>query len=166
MSENSKHVCVYPGSFDPFTLGHLDILNRARNIFDKVHIAVAYNTEKKSAFSTEERIEMIKRICEGMNDVDVLSFHGLTTDLLKEMGVNILLRGIRDANDFLYESKLSRMNHILHPKMETVFLHTHEKYAHISSSLAKEVAQFGGQLSDILPDEIIEDVENFIKKNS
>lgn len=151
-------VAVYPGSFDPFTLGHLDILLRAKKMFSRIIVAVAIHHSKQSSFSLDERVSMIERVIAGYEGIEVVSFEGLITTFLKEEGVSFLVRGIRDATDFLYESKMSRMNHIIYPEMDTVFLHTSERFAHISSSLVKEIARYQGDLVNLVPSAILSDI--------
>lgn len=154
---------IYPGSFDPFTLGHHDILNRTLDIFGEVCVAVAKNIGKRCLFSEEARINMIKKACKYSDKVEVVQFDTLITDFLKVRKSRVLIRGIRDANDFLYESKMSRMNKILYPQMDTLFLHTDERFAHISSSLVKEIAILGGDISHLVPEELVEEIKASLK---
>lgn len=155
-------VALYPGSFDPFTLGHYDVLMRASKLFDKIYIAVAINLEKNPIFTLEERKNMIEKTLSSnkcFDNVEVVLFDGLVTNFMRENNIKILVRGIRDSSDFLNESKMSRMNKMLYSEMETVFLHTNEAFAHISSSLIKEIVRFGGSLDGLMPKEIIDDIE-------
>ncbi len=157
-----SRIAVYPGSFDPFTLGHYDVLMRASKIFDKIYIAVAINIEKNPIFNLEERKEMIEKALssnECFSNVEVVRFDGLITNFMKEQEIKILVRGIRDSNDFLNESRMSRMNKMLYSEMETIFFHTNESFAHISSSLIKEIVRFGGSLDGLMPKEIIDDIK-------
>lgn len=161
--DNKSHfrVALYPGSFDPFTLGHYDILMRSAKIFDKVYIAVAINVEKNPVFSLEERKSMIDKVVVNNNkysNIEVVLYDGLITNFMKKNDIHILVRGIRDIYDMLHESRMSRMNKMLYNDMETVFLHTNEAYAHISSSLIKEIVTFGGSLDGLMPKEIITDI--------
>ncbi len=153
---------IYPGSFDPFTLGHFDVLLRASKLFDKVYIAVAINIEKSPTFSLEERKSMIDKAVlshECFSNVEVILFDGLITNFMKEHNIKILVRGIRDIDDLRYESRMLRMNKMLYNEMDTVLLHTNEAFAYISSSLIKEIVRFGGSLDGLIPQEIVADVE-------
>ena len=127
-------IAIYPGSFDPITKGHLDILKNASGIFDKVIIAVARNGEKKGFLSTEERVELIKKSIEGLDNVEVDAFEGLTIEYAKKRGAEILIRGLRAVSDFEYEMQLSQTNSALCDEIKTVFLTTKPKYNFISSS--------------------------------
>lgn len=146
---------IFPGTFDPFTLGHYDILNRLTKLFDEVYLAVAVNTEKDPMFTIDERKEMIEIITQKKTNIHVVAFQGLVTEFMKENAINVLARGIRDTNDLLYESRASRMNKILYPEMETVFLHTAEGCAYISSSLIKEILKFKGNIEGLVPKPLI-----------
>ncbi len=159
-------VAIYPGSFDPFTLGHHDVLLRAAKLFDKIYIAVAINLDKNPTFTLEERKAMIDKSVSAstsFNNIEVVLFDGLITNFMKENGIKILVRGIRDIDDLSYESRMARMNKMLYNEMETVFLHTNEAFAYISSSLIKEIVRFGGSLDGLIPKEIIPDVEKGFK---
>lgn len=152
-------IAIYPGSFDPFTLGHYDILTRSAKLFDKIYIAVGVNIEKHPIFTLEERRGMIQKAVGGNNKIEVISFDGLITNFMKENQIKIIVRGLRDIDDLLHESRMSRMNKVLYPEMETVFLHTTEAFAYISSSLIKEIVKFGGSLESLVPKEIIDIIE-------
>ena len=156
-----QRLAVYPGSFDPFTLGHYDILLRASRLFDKIYIAVAINTEKNPIFTLEERRDMIYKVVnssEECKNIEVVLFDGLITNFMKDKKIKIIVRGIRDIDDLLHESRMSRMNKTLYNEMETVFLHTDESYAYISSSLIKEIVRFGGSLESLVPKAIIDTI--------
>lgn len=162
-----KRSVIFPGTFDPFTLGHKDILYRLTDLFDDVYIAVAVNLDKKPVFTLEERKKMIESVVGEKSTIYVVAFEGLVTEFMKEKEIKILARGIRDTEDLLHESKMSRMNKILYPEMETVFLHTAEGYAYISSSLIKEIVRFGGSLEGLVPDVLIDTIKekfSIIKK--
>lgn len=151
---------LYPGSFDPFTLGHLAIVKHARAIFDDVVIGVGLNEGKNVSFSVEERMKMIRESVEALGadvarGVRVVAFSGLVTHFMKQEGIRTLVRGLRDTNDFLYESKMAKTNNSLYPEMETAFLYTTDQYAHISSTLVKEIAAFSGDLTHLLPAAVI-----------
>ena len=144
-------IAIYPGSFDPITKGHLDILKNASGIFDKVIIAVARNGEKKGFLSTEERVELIKKSIEGLDNVEVDAFEGLTIEYAKKRGAEILIRGLRAVSDFEYEMQLSQTNSALCDEIKTVFLTTKPKYNFISSSTIREILQNNGDISKFVP---------------
>ena len=147
---------IYPGSFDPITKGHLDILKNASGIFDKVIIAVARNGEKKGFLSTEERVKLIKKSIEGLDNVEVDAFEGLTIEYAKKQGAEILIRGLRAVSDFEYEMQLSQTNSALCDEIKTVFLTTKPKYNFISSSTIREILQNNGDISKFVPQAVNE----------
>ena len=144
-------IAIYPGSFDPITNGHLDILKSGSEIFDKVIIAVANNGDKKGFLKTEERIELIKKSITDLSNVEVDTFKGLTVDYAKKKGANILLRGLRTSFDFEYELQLSQTNNALSKDLKTVFLITKPEYNFISSSMVREVLLNHGDISQFVP---------------
>lgn len=143
---------IYPGSFDPITNGHLNIIKRATNVFDEVIVAVFRNPAKEPLFSMEERVELLETSTENMDKVKVDSFTGLTMNYVKSQNACAILRGLRAVSDFEGEFQMASMNKELDGDIETVFLMTDSKYAFLSSSVIKEVAQFGGDMSDLVPD--------------
>ncbi len=147
-------IAIYPGSFDPITNGHLDILKNAAGIFDKVIIAVAHNGEKHGFLSVDERVELIKKSVKGMPNVEVDSFKGLTIEYAKKHGAGVLIRGLRAVSDFEYEMQLSQTNSALCEEIKTVFLTTKPKYNFISSSTIKEILQNGGDISKFVPEAV------------
>ena len=149
-------IAIYPGSFDPITKGHLDILKNASGIFDRVIIAVARNGEKKGFLSTEERVELIKKSIVGLDNVEVDAFEGLTIEYAKKRGAEILIRGLRAVSDFEYEMQLSQTNSALCDKIKTVFLTTKPKYNFISSSTIREILQNNGDISKFVPQAVNE----------
>lgn len=149
-------IAIYPGSFDPITKGHLDILKNASGIFDKVIIAVARNGEKKGFLSTEERVKLIKKSIEGLDNVEVDAFEGLTIEYAKKRGAEILIRGLRAVSDFEYEMQLSQTNSALCDEIKTVFLTTKPKYNFISSSTIREILQNNGDISKFVPQAVNE----------
>lgn len=149
-------IAIYPGSFDPITKGHLDILKNASGIFDKVIIAVAHNGEKEGFLSTEERVELIKKSIEGLDNVEVDAFEGLTIEYAKKRGAEILIRGLRAVSDFEYEMQLSQTNSTLCDEIKTVFLTTKPKYNFISSSTIREILQNNGDISKFVPQAVNE----------
>ena len=149
-------IAIYPGSFDPITKGHLDILKNASGIFDKVIIAVAHNGEKEGFLSTEERVELIKKSIEGLDNVEVDAFEGLTIEYAKKRGAEILIRGLRAVSDFEYEMQLSQTNSALYKDIKTVFLITKPEYNFISSSAVREILVNKGDISAFVPDAVSE----------
>ncbi len=150
---------VYPGSFDPITKGHLNIIKRASKVCDKLIVAVLVNPEKKGLFSVDERVEMIKRVTKNHRNVEVQCFSGLLIDFMKEKKSKVIIKGLRTMSDFEYEFKMALMNNKLDPNIETVFMMTNAKYSYLSSSSVKQVAMFGGCIKDLVPDEIIPDIK-------
>ncbi|MGE5473121.1 MAG: pantetheine-phosphate adenylyltransferase [Ignavibacteriales bacterium] len=144
-------VCVYPGSFDPITYGHLDIIERASKIFDKLIVAVVCNPNKTSAFSLEERVELIKECVKDYDNVEVESFCGLLIDYLKQKGATVVVKGLRVITDFEYEFQMALLNKNLDPDIETIFMMTNNKYSYLSSSMVKEIARFGANIEEFVP---------------
>ncbi len=151
-------VGIYAGSFDPITLGHLDIIKRASRITKKLIIAVLNNNAKKPAFSVEERLELIRKVTRDIPNVEVMSFSGLTVDFAREQNANVLVRGLRAVTDFEYELQIAQLNHKLNPEVDTIFLTTSVEYSYLSSSIVKEIASYGGDISQFVPSEVVEDV--------
>jgi len=143
---------VYPGSFDPVTNGHLDIVERAANIFDEVIVSVFHNPNKEPVFSMGERVEMLERAAKDLDNVKVDSFSGLTTKYVKSIGGEAILRGLRAVSDFEGEFQMASMNKHLDDSIETIFLMTDTKYAFLSSSVIKAAAYFEGDISELVPD--------------
>jgi len=148
-------IAVYPGSFDPVTLGHLDIIKRSARIVDKLIIAVLKNHAKKALFTPEERIRMLGMVVDGMTNVEVESFEGLTAEFVKERNASIIVRGLRAVTDFEYELQIAQTNHKLNPMIDTIFFTTSVEYAYLSSSVVKEVASFGGDIRAFVPECIV-----------
>ncbi|HOB21325.1 MAG TPA: pantetheine-phosphate adenylyltransferase [Bacillota bacterium] len=144
-------LAVYPGSFDPITNGHMDIIRRAAALFDQLIVAVLENPTKKPLFTVEERKWMIKESIKDIPNVQVDSFHGLTVEYARQKGAGVLVRGLRAISDFEFEFQLAAMNHKLHPEVEAVFMMTNTKYSFLSSSAIKEAASFGGCIRDLVP---------------
>ena len=139
-------LAIYPGSFDPITKGHIDVLKKAAKIFDRVIIAVSVNPAKKAMFSIEDRIDMIKESVNEIDGVEVDYFEGLTAKYAKEKGANAIIRGLRAVSDFEYEMQMAQMNNSLYDEIETIFLVPKSKYNFISSSIVKEVSKLGGDV--------------------
>ena len=154
-------IAVCPGSFDPVTLGHLDIINRASNLFDKVIVLVSFNPNKNSSsFSVEERMEMIKKVTIHLHNVEVDSYNGLLADYLKRTGAAAIVKGLRAVSDFEYEFQMALANKQLYCDAETVFLTTSSENMYLSSSVVKEIASLGGDISGFVPPEILQTIKN------
>jgi len=153
---------LYPGSFDPLTYGHLDIIRRASKIFDRVVVGVSNNPKKKPSFSLEERTEMITRVCssEHLDNVVIGNYQCLLVDYAAKVGAQVIVRGLRAVSDFEYEFQMSLANHQLHPDIETIFFNTQEQNLYISSSLVKEISSHGGSIERFVPSIIIQDIQN------
>ena len=147
---------LYPGTFDPITLGHIDIISRAVHLFDEVTIAIATSETKTPLFPLEERIRQIELIFQGNKNIRTIGFTGLVVDLAEKEGVNILLRGLRAVSDFEYEFQLANMNRAMSPDLESVFLTPKAKFSFLSSTLVREIASMGGKLSSFV-DPIVEE---------
>lgn len=154
MSGRAKRIAVCPGSFDPFHKGHQDVVERCRELFDEVVVGVLHNESKRPLFSPEERVEMIRELFGDTDDVRVESFSGLLVRFVEEAGAVAVVKGLRNAADFDYELQMERMNRHVAPGVETVFLPPREEWRFLSSTLIKEVAGLGGDVSDLLPDSI------------
>ena len=150
-----KRVAIYPGSFDPFTNGHINIIERGVKVFDTVIVAVAHNTSKTTTFSLEERVEIIREIFKNRSEVKIDYFEGLLVEYAKKIGTNIVLRGMRTVSDFEYELQMALSNKLLYSELGTVFMVTESVYSHISSSLIKEIITLGGSTKEMVP-EIVE----------
>lgn len=157
-----EKIAIYPGSFDPVTKGHLDILERASKIFDKVIIAVLKNGSKKSLIPIFDRVNLIKEAISDIKNTEVDSFEGLTVEYARKRGAKFLIRGLRAVSDFEYEMQLSQANMSIAPDIGTVFLITKPKYNFISSGIVKEVAGYGEDVSKFVPDCVVE----YLKRNS
>ena len=142
---------VYPGSFDPVTNGHIDIIKRAASQFDEVIVAVLRNSSKSALFSAEERVNILCEVLKDMPSVSVRAFDGLTVDFVKECGAIAMIRGLRATTDFEYEMQIAHTNHELDDSIDTVFFITNLKYAYLSSSMVKEIAMYGGDISKFVP---------------
>ena len=143
---------LYPGSFDPLTLGHLDLIKRGLEVFEEVTVAVVENPGKSPLFSAAERVEQIKSATAGMAGLKIESFDGLLIDYVKKKGDPVVLRGLRVLSDFEYEFQMALMNRKLHPAFEVVYLMPDEKYTYVSSSLVKEIARLNGKIDELVPE--------------
>jgi pantetheine-phosphate adenylyltransferase len=157
---------LYPGSFDPLTLGHLDLIERSARLFDSVMVAVLQNPSKQPAFSLEERLEQIRRATAHLNGVEVGSFDGLTVDFAARSQAQVILRGLRALSDFEFELQIAHTNHSLAPHVETLFLATAVHHSFLSSSVVKEVARFGGDVRHMVPPGVAEDLSRLFNRTS
>ena len=162
MSKN--RIAVYPGTFDPITLGHEDIVRRAANLFDEVIVAVAGSTNKRTMFSFEERVSLAQAVFKGASNVKVMGFSGLLMQFVQEQGAQMVVRGLRAASDFEYEFQLAGMNRKLFPKLETIFLTPAEQYLFLSSTLVREVAILDGDVSQFVSSTVDAAIKNKLGK--
>ena len=147
---------IYPGSFDPLTLGHMDIIERSSRIVDELVVGGLNNSAKNSLFSLDERVSMIKEMTDSMPNVTVSSFDGLLVDYMKEIHATIIVRGLRAVTDFEYELQIAQTNHVENPDVETIFLTTSLQYSYLSSTIVKEFASYGGDLTKFVPARFID----------
>lgn len=157
MGINMK-TAIYPGSFDPVTLGHVDIIKRSANLADHLIVGVLNNSTKTPLFSVDERVNMLKEVTKDISNVEILSFSGLLVDFAQEHHVQVIIRGLRAVTDFEYELAMSQTNRVANPNIDTIFLNTSLKYAYLSSSMVKEMAMYGGNISKFVPEQIISKV--------
>ncbi|HEX9731682.1 MAG TPA: pantetheine-phosphate adenylyltransferase [Thermoanaerobaculia bacterium] len=162
----TKRVAVYPGSFDPFHNGHLDIIERCRPLFDELIVAVLHNTEKKALFTPEERVEMISQVLAGYEGCRVATFSGLLVHFMDKVGARTTVRGLRAVSDFESEFQMAQMNRRLDPRVETVFLTPKEEYSYLSSRLVKEVYLLGGDLTGLVPEHVIERLQKRVEQSA
>ncbi len=149
-------IAVYPGSFDPVTLGHFDIIQRSAKIMDRVIVGVLNNPSKTPLFCVEERVNMLRNLTKDIPNVEVTSFGGLLVEFVREQNANVIIRGLRAITDFDYELQLSQTNRVIAPEIDTIFLTTNLKYSYLSSSIVKEIASYDGDISEFLHPEIAE----------
>ena len=154
---------LYPGTFDPLTNGHLDLIQRAEKLFGNVVVAVLENTSKKPTFDLSRRIIQINKSISHLPNVNVISYEGLTVDCAKDVNANLILRGLRAMSDFEYELQIAHTNNSLNSKIETIFLSTNTNFSFLSSSLVKEVAKFGGEINHMVPESVEHDLKEFYK---
>ncbi|KMT66042.1 pantetheine-phosphate adenylyltransferase [Catenovulum maritimum] len=157
---------IYPGTFDPITNGHLDLIERASKLFDKIIIGVAYSPTKRPLFSLEERVEMIQQVTSELENVVVIGFTGLLVDLAKQNKASVLIRGVRAVADYEYEFQLANVNRSLYPELETIFLTPIEKNSFISSTIVKEVARHGGDVSGFVSESVAAELVNKLSRVS
>lgn len=150
MTQSNLSVAIYPGTFDPITLGHENIAHRAARIFDKIIVAVASNSTKKCFFSFEERVGLVKAVFKEYKEIEVIGFSGLLMDFVEAQNAHVVIRGLRAVSDFEYEFQLAGMNRKLYPNVETLFLTPSEQFTFVSSSLVREVATLGGNIEQFV----------------
>lgn len=149
---------IYPGSFDPITNGHLDIIERSSKMVDELVVGVLNNSAKNSLFSVEERVSMLKEMTKDMPNVKVDSFDGLLVDFMEQIGATIIIRGLRAISDYEYELQIAQTNHKVNPKVDTVFLTSSLEYAYLSSTIVKEFASYGGDISQFVPEQLVDKI--------
>lgn len=154
-----KKIAIFPGSFDPITQGHVDLVRRAAPLFDKIIVAIGVNSQKKYLFSLEQRLDWLEQVFAKDDNVEVGQFKGLTVNYCKEKGARYLLRGLRNASDFDYEKTISQLNFIVGDEIETLFLISRPEYSHISSTIVREIIKGKGNVSSFIPEEILDDVK-------
>lgn len=161
----NRHIAIYPGSFDPFTHGHMDIARRGLEVFDTVVIAVSNNSEKNSLFTVTERVEMLKKLTEDNPRLRVETFDGLLVNYVVSKKARVILRGLRAVTDFEFEFQLAQMNHTVCQQVETLFMMTSPKFAYLSSSIVKEVGRLGGDISKFVPTLVKEELLKKFEKS-
>lgn len=159
-------IAIYPGSFDPVTSGHLNIIRRAANIFDKLIVCVMVNAGKNPMFSQQERVDLIRRVTSDIPNVEVDCSNELLAEYAKKKGSCVIVKGLRAGSDFENEFQMAMINHKINPALDTMFLTAEHQYMYMSSSMVKELGRYGVELSDFLPEEIIPDFQERIKKQS
>ena len=159
MDKNSVKRAMFAGSFDPITNGHLDVIRRASKLFGELQIGILINPNKKSLFTLEERVALVKECTKDLDNVKVISFEGLLVKYCEENGINALVRGIRSAADVDYELQMAHMNRELDSSIETIFLPSNTKFSFISSSLIKEVLSFGADIQNLVPEEVLKELK-------
>jgi pantetheine-phosphate adenylyltransferase len=149
---------IYPGSFDPITNGHLDVIKRSAKVFDEVIVLVLVNPNKKGLFDIDERVKLIEKVIGSLKNVKVQSYKGLLVNFMREQKARVIIKGLRAISDFEYEFQMALMNNKLDPDVETFFMMTRAEYSYVSSSSVRQVAEFGGCIEGLVPDEIINEV--------
>lgn len=153
-----KNIAIYPGSFDPCTNGHLDIIERSSKIFEKVIVAILVNSSKTPTFSVEERVELLKSATAHLPNIEVMCFDGLLAQFAKQQGAKVIIKGLRAVSDFEYEFQMSLTNTKLNPDVETLFMTTKSENMYLSSSIVREVARYGGSVEGMVPDVILNQI--------
>jgi len=156
-------IAIYPGSFDPVTLGHWDLIQRAEKLVDRLVVAVLHNPAKTCAFSVAERVDFLRELVADTPSVEITTFHGLLVDFAKQQGAHFIVRGVRAFSDFEYEFQMALMNRKLAPDLETVFLMPKEEYSVVSSRMVREVGAMGGDISGLVPELLVERISSRLK---
>ena len=154
---------IYPGSFDPVTYGHLDVIKRSCKIVDELIVGVLNNNAKMPLFSAEERVKMLEEVTKDLGNVKIVLFNGLLIDFARQQGADVVIRGLRAITDFEYELQMSQTNHKLEPSVETMFLTTSIEYSYLSSTTVKEIAAFGGDISQFVPEAVAAELDKKMK---
>jgi len=162
---NKKNIAIYPGTFDPVTYGHIDIIDRAARLFDEVIVGVAYNINKTPMFTKDERKDLVKSVTKKFKNVRVETFNGLLVDFAKSRKANVVIRGLRAISDFEYEFQMSLTNRKLAPGITTMFLMPNEKYTYLNSSLVRELSKFKGDISNFVPPVVEKKIKLKLKQN-
>lgn len=152
---NEERIALFPGSFDPITIAHVDILSRALPLFSKVYVGIGLNTNKQALLSRELRENMIRGVFGEEKKVEVISYEGLTVEFCSKIGASFIIRGIRSSSDFEYEKAISQMNHAMHPEIESVFILSNPGYSAISSSIVRDVMRFNGDVNQFIPEQAL-----------
>ena len=156
--------CVFPGSFDPVTLGHMDIIHRAACIFDRVTVALMVNVQKAGSIAPEKRLELLKTACGGLENVQVVFWEGLLAEYMLETGERCVIRGTRNASEFDAENASAAVNRLLNPDVETLLMPSSDKLAHVSSSMVREIAAFGGDIRQFVPVSVADEIQMLLSK--
>ncbi len=154
---------IYPGSFDPVTFGHLDIISRAAGIFDQLYVAVLGNVSKRAMFTVPQRLQMLKELCASYPNVQVISFDGLLVDAAKKVGANMIVKGLRNPMDYQQETQMAKANRML-TGIETLFIPSESKFAHVSSSIVKELAKYGASIEEYVPKLVEQQLRTIVEK--
>ncbi len=149
-----EKIALFPGSFDPITNAHMDILNRSLPLFDKVFVGIGLNSTKQSFFTAEERLAMLQEVFKNQSKIEVVTYEGLTVDFCKKVNAQYMIRGIRSTSDFEYEKAISQMNHAMHPEIESIFILSKPGFSAISSTIVRDIIRNGGDVSKFVPKEI------------
>ncbi len=160
-----QKICVYPGSFDPITMGHYDIIKTASVLFDKVIVLVARNQEKNYFFDVEQRVGLIKKTVKGISNVSVDSFDGLLVDYVKNVNANVIIKGLRAVSDFEYEFQMALVNKKLYDSAQTIFIPASQENLYLSSSVVKQIGVCGGDISSLVPADVLDEIKQKLNKN-
>lgn len=155
MENNNSKIAIYPGTFDPITNGHVDVIERASELFNKVYVVIAINSKKTTLFTEDERLEMAKESLSQIDNVEVITYQGLTVECAKELNASAIVRGIRAISDYEYEFQIALMNRKLAPNVHTVFLLPNEKYTYLNSSIIREISRYNHDVSDFVPNCVV-----------